>query len=283
MRSSVSVHILPHNLYQARPRPDPWRPQLERVQITAWAILILSLVTLPLSITLSETYPAVFLLISAVWLLSPIFFTGNRALFNLCLAFSLFFVTLYVRALTVSALAQLDPGRLAIYHIEQGITLLVLFLLARHFFSLSMLRITRQGLARAVIFGLAIGLPFGVVDHLSGEKIVPMPELGFSCSILWIVSLSILVGMLEELLFRGVMYRPAREVVGPRFAAIFQALLFSMMHYPNPASALAAAVLFGVIMVYLVEKTGNLFAPGIAHMSNNTIWMILGRFGGIRF
>ena len=118
---------------------------------------------------------------------------------------------------------------------------------------------------------MAIGLPYGVLDHISGEGLVDFPQMSFASTIIWIVSLSLLVGFLEEILFRGVIYRPARALVGPRTASAFQALLFAAVHYPNPASALAAALLFGVLMVYLVERTGNIIAPSMAHFANNTI------------
>jgi len=220
-----------------------------------------------------------FLSISIIWLVSPVLFTRDRGLFNLCVAQSLFFVTLYVRSIAASAVNPLDPSNLLSYHIEQGAGFFVLFLLARHFYSLEMLRITRRGLVRACLFGLAIGLPFGAVDYLSGEKVVPMPAMNPLASLFWIASLSLLVGLLEETLFRGVMYRPARALVGPRGASLFQATLFSLVHYPNPPSTLVAALLFGVVMVYLVERTGNLFGPVVAHFSNNVVWMLLGTQG----
>ncbi len=245
----------------------------------ALAVIGLSLVTLPLGIALSEAYPALFLLISAFWLVSPILFTENRPLFNLCLAHSTFFVILYTRALATSTVRLLGPSMPLGYHLEQAAALAVLILLARRFFTLGMIRMTRQGIGRAMVLGLCIGLPFGVVDHLSGERIVPMPDLGFPASLLWIASLSLLVGMVEEVLFRGVFYRSAKNIVGPRAASLFQGLLFCLVHYPNPASALAAALLFGVIMVFLVERTGNIFGPIVAHFSNNTVWMHLAFYG----
>ena len=90
-------------------------------------------------------------------------------------------------------------------------------------------------------------------------------------------------GFGEEILFRGIFYRTARALVGPRTASLYQAVLFSAVHYPNPLSALAAALLFAVIMVYIVERTGNILAPSAAHAANNTVWMMLGRFSPISF
>lgn len=250
---------------------------------TAWAMIVLSLVSLPLAFAFSADAPIVFLMVSVVWLVSPAFFSGNRALFSLSLAHSLFFVSLYARVFASNAMALVDPSNFASYHVEQGVALCVLLLLSRRFYSFPALGISRFGILRALVIGLAVGLPYGVLDHVSGEGMIPMPEMGFLATLAWIASLSLLVGMLEELLFRGILYRSANNLVGARGASLFQGLLFSMVHYPNPISALAAALLFAVLMVYLVQRTGSLFTPVFAHFGNNTVWLMLGRFWPIAF
>ncbi len=245
---------------------------------TAWAMIVLSLVSLPLAFALSADAPIVFLMISVIWLVSPALFSRKRALFSLSLAHSLFFVSIYARVLASSAMAMVDPSNFASYHVEQGVALCVLLLLSRRFYSFPILGISRFGLLRALMIGLAVGLPYGALDHISGEGMIPMPDMGFAYTLVWIASLSLLVGMLEELLFRGILYRSAHNLVGARGASLFQAILFSMVHYPNPVSALAAALLFAVLMVYLLQRTGSLFTPIFAHFGNNTIWMMLGHF-----
>jgi membrane protease YdiL (CAAX protease family) len=250
---------------------------------TAWAMIVLSLISLPLAFALSADAPIIFFTISVIWLLSPAFLSGNRALFSLSLAHSLFFVSLYARVLVGNAMALVDPSGFASYHLEQGAALCVLILLSRRFYSFPALGISKFGIFRALVIGLAVGLPYGVLDHVSGEGMIPMPEMGLVASLAWIASLSLLVGILEELLFRGILYRSAHNLVGARGASLFQGLLFSMVHYPNPVSALAAALLFAVLMVYLVQRTGSLFTPVFAHFGNNTVWMMLGRFWPITF
>jgi membrane protease YdiL (CAAX protease family) len=256
---------------------------MERVELITWTLLTASLVSIPLAFVLSSSLPVVFLIVSVSWLLSPMFFTEDRALFNLCLAHSLFFLILYVRVLVSSAAEPVDQDHLFTYHLEQGVALLVLLVLARRFFSFPALRLTRDGLVRALLIGLAVGLPYGVLDQASGEGLIEMPSMGFVNTFIWIATLAVFVGLLEELLFRGILYGAARGLVGSRMASLYQAVLFSAVHYPNPLSALAAALLFSVVMVYILERTGNLFAPAAAHAANNTVWMMLGRFAPITF
>ncbi len=244
----------------------------------AWIILALSLVSVPAALALSRNHPIFLLVISTAWLVSPALFVEEKPTFNLCLSMSLFFVALYVRALIGSAMSEVDRSSMVAYHLEQVLAFVILLFASRHFFGLAMLRMTRQGLAKAIILGAAVGLSFGFVDYLSGERAVPMPDFGVAGTVAWIVSLSLLVGMQEELLFRGAIYRPARNIFGPRLASLFQAFIFSMAHYPNPISALSAALLFGVAMVLLVERTGSLFAPVTAHACNNVVWLMLARF-----
>jgi hypothetical protein len=88
---------------------------MERVELKVWAILILSLVSLPLSrFLMEEGFGTPFLLVSAIWLVSPAFFVNDRPLFNLCLAHSLFYVVQYVSGLSFSLLETVDTSRRAI-------------------------------------------------------------------------------------------------------------------------------------------------------------------------
>ena len=256
---------------------------MEKVELTTWTLIALSLVSLPLAFILSSSIPAVFLVVSVAWLISPMFFVEDRAIFNLCLAHSLFFLTLYVRVLVSSAAGPLDQDYLFTYHLEQAVALVVLVLLTRRLLSFQAMRITKTGMVRALVIGAAVGLPYGVLDHLSGEGLIEMPAMNMLNTFIWIATLAVFVGLLEEILFRGIFYRTARALVGPRTASLYQAVLFSAVHYPNPLSALAAALLFAVIMVYIVERTGNILAPSAAHAANNTVWMMLGRFSPISF
>lgn len=71
----------------------------------------------------------------------------------------------------------------------------------------------------------------------------------------------------EELVFRGVAYRGYKRSGNICQAAIFSALLFAMGHMNfNQA---AYAFVLGIVLVFLVEATGSLWASVIFHMIFN--------------
>ena len=69
--------------------------------------------------------------------------------------------------------------------------------------------------------------------------------------------------IVEELIFRGVLYPAAKHFAGPNVALWGVSILFALTH-ANLAALLALAVL-GIILTFLYETTRSLIAPIIAH------------------
>ena len=77
----------------------------------------------------------------------------------------------------------------------------------------------------------------------------------------------------EELVFRGVAYRGYKRSGNICQAAVFSALLFAMGHMNfNQA---AYAFVLGIVLVFLVEATGSLWASVIFHMIFNGYSMVM--------
>lgn len=71
----------------------------------------------------------------------------------------------------------------------------------------------------------------------------------------------------EEIIFRGYLYPVAKRFAGPWVAAFFSALVFSVAH----GSIVAALPLFilALLLIFLYEKTGSLWAPIAVHFCFN--------------
>lgn len=80
----------------------------------------------------------------------------------------------------------------------------------------------------------------------------------------------------EELFFRGFMYAGLRRSMPIWPAALVSGAIFGSLHLAggNAGVAIQLAV-FGVILAYLYERTGSLWAPILAHALNNTIAFVL--------
>ena len=97
----------------------------------------------------------------------------------------------------------------------------------------------------------------------------------------WPVSLVALQGFValvvapvaEELLFRGVLYQAIKQRSHRQAALWITAILFAMIHF-YPVGFLSL-IFLAVILVFVYERTKNLFAPILLHSLFNTVNFIL--------
>ena len=80
----------------------------------------------------------------------------------------------------------------------------------------------------------------------------------------------------EELFFRGFMFGGLRRSLSLWPAALISAVVWGSLHLSggNIGVAIQLAV-FGVILAWLYERSGTLWAPIMAHTLNNTIAFVL--------
>jgi len=88
-----------------------------------------------------------------------------------------------------------------------------------------------------------------------------------------LVCLGVIVPILEEMLFRGVIYRRMRINTTVMRAILNSALLFGLYH-GNMVQFLYGFVC-GLLLAYLYEKYGSIWAPIMAHMCMNIVSCLL--------
>ena len=81
------------------------------------------------------------------------------------------------------------------------------------------------------------------------------------------LALCVVIPIVEELLYRGIVYKRAADWLGVRYAVVVSAVIFGLIHM-NLVQFLYAA-LFGLLLAYFVEVTGNLTGSVAAHMAAN--------------
>lgn len=100
---------------------------------------------------------------------------------------------------------------------------------------------------------------FGGVNTVSLLLLLPLAEL-------------VLVGMAEEMVFRGVIFGVTEGALGSKAAIVISALVFSLVHLPNEGvSLLAVAVIaaYGVMQAALYMKTRRLWVCIGTHIAWN--------------
>ena len=127
-----------------------------------------------------------------------------------------------------------------------------------------------------IVFGISISLIYNItLFHLN--NLIPFTntfEISSVPIIVQIICSGICGPILEELVFRGIVYNKLKEFNKPMRAIILTSVIFSLFH-TNIINAIYA---FGVsfIFIYLYEKYKTLKAPVIMHIGLNiTIILML--------
>jgi len=146
--------------------------------------------------------------------------------------------------------------------------------------------LTKIGFSRGVVklplqvlAGLLVGAILGVVEYyiLKPQPVRIGPDLVQNVLYL-VVTMTVFVGLTEELLFRGVLQTHMHALM-PRWQAVhLTSLIFSIFHigWLNPLEvvfAYAAGVVFG----YLMIRTTSLTSPVLAHGFGNIVLYTLAR------
>lgn len=82
------------------------------------------------------------------------------------------------------------------------------------------------------------------------------------------IAIAILAPILEELVFRRIIFKSFSRNIGIIFGAILSSIIFGALHLD---STKAGAMIFGFIACILYEKYKNILIPMSIHMLNNTI------------
>lgn len=77
--------------------------------------------------------------------------------------------------------------------------------------------------------------------------------------------------IIEELLFRGIVFRSIRKISSPWIAILISSALFGAYHM-NLVQAVYAT-LMGIVAAIIYEKKANLLFPIFVHVANNTVAM----------
>jgi membrane protease YdiL (CAAX protease family) len=83
--------------------------------------------------------------------------------------------------------------------------------------------------------------------------------------------------IIEELLFRGVLFRVLRRWVAFPWAMIISAVVFGAYH-GNLVQFVYAGIC-GVLLAYLCEKYDSIIAPIVSHMVMNTVAIVFTQWG----
>ena len=95
--------------------------------------------------------------------------------------------------------------------------------------------------------------------------------------IIQVLSIAIAGPVVEEMIFRGLVFRRMRDYSAPLPAVILSSVIFGAFHM-NLTQGLFAFAL-GILLALIYERTGRLIYPIAGHMANNLFSVILTNYG----
>lgn len=123
------------------------------------------------------------------------------------------------------------------------------------------------------LFGFfALAIVYGQIVDVPDDADKVEDQLGLPLTALFAI---LIAPPIEELFFRGFLYRCFSNSWGIAAGAIVSGLIFGVVHAGSAAvEALPLLAALGVILALLYEKTGSLWPSIILHIAYNTIAVI---------
>ena len=122
------------------------------------------------------------------------------------------------------------------------------------------------GLSRVILM-----LP---IDGILGDYGATMKAYGMSSPLIQVIVLGILSPIVEEILFRGLVYKRLKVYYEATIAAYISAIIFEIAHF-NLIQGLYAFIM-GIIFAFVYEKYKSIFAPIIVHLAANIVAVVTG-------
>lgn len=120
-----------------------------------------------------------------------------------------------------------------------------------------------------------LGIPFGIIEYLILQPRPMVQTLTFDTVITPALILLICTGLLEELIFRGVLQSAALKVIG-RGGLVYVSLVFAALHIGyKSAPDIMLVLVVGLTFSILVAKTGSILGVTLAHGITNIILFIV--------
>ena len=119
---------------------------------------------------------------------------------------------------------------------------------------------------------LQLFMPKFMTDSYTGTQ----TAIYGSSMLLQLVAAGIVAPIVEEMIFRGLIYKRVKEFSNVKAAAILSALLFGVFH-GNWVQA-PYAIILGLAFVFVYEKYKSIIAPILLHMSANISSVVISYF-----
>jgi hypothetical protein len=129
-----------------------------------------------------------------------------------------------------------------------------------------------------LVIGITLGIPLGLLNYLALRPEPLIPEMGILSLTIAISIISVFVASLEELVFRGILFKLALKQ-GLSFAYIFASLAYASMYiYYLSIGYIVLAILAAACFCRLVKLFDSILAPLAGHIVAGTTTYLIWPF-----
>lgn len=122
----------------------------------------------------------------------------------------------------------------------------------------------------AAAFALAVCILLGFLPEEMMESYSSMAQYIVSDSLLLSILCTVIVGPItEEVIFRGLVYSRLKKAMPTAIAVVLTSLIFGLMH--GQSVWIAYAFVLGLVMNFLVIKTGSILSSILFHILFNLL------------
>jgi ABC-2 type transport system permease protein/sodium transport system permease protein len=117
------------------------------------------------------------------------------------------------------------------------------------------------------------GLTF--IGHEQEEQLRRQVGQWRTLSPLLLASGSAIIGILEELFFRGYLFSALRSAGGAALTILGSGLLFGLFHAPQAFDRLLPSTLMGIVLGWVCWRSGSILPGMLLHATYNACWILL--------
>jgi len=131
-----------------------------------------------------------------------------------------------------------------------------------------------------VLLGLSFGLTYNLI--LINLNFTDLFDSSNTNLLITWLSSGIIGPIIEELIFRNIVYEKLKKVYQPLMAILFTGVLFGILH--TNIIQFIYAFLFNFILIFTYEKYKSIYAPIIVHISANSglqLFLVLVNYSNI--
>lgn len=177
---------------------------------------------------------------------------------------------------------NVDLVKLIVAPLTTIVLVLTYYFFFKYFEKRKVAEVNLSKLPQAILYGFFFG--FGlislVVITLYTMNCYTIIDINRLSMLIKPLMLFIVMGVLEEIIFRGIIYRILENMLGTIFALIISSLLFGFVHFSNPGfnifSGLTIALELGLLTGIIYSSTRNIWCPIFLHIGWNFSFVFYG-------